>query len=185
MTHTTSNATRANWAGSALLVLVIAAVGSAQAGQDPQGRKGDFKGSGVQKGREQAIAAPAAPAAGLTGGAIVGIVVARAADQTACQSGDAAACRAIEGGLVTGGAWAFVDGGISAVDDWSTRRSIGQVKMQGRAPAVETAPGIALVHRALAACDSGDADACRAFAASVRPATTAERTGVRTYTAGR
>ncbi|MBJ7448073.1 MAG: hypothetical protein JHC81_11110 [Brevundimonas sp.] len=234
MTRSVFRASWVNWAGSAALVAVMAAVGTAQAGQDTQGRSGV-----VQKGREGRTeqATPADARAGydlakgktgrtetsvssgqisaITGGAVAGIVVARAEDQVACDSGTASACRAIESGLTTGGAWAFVDGGITAMDDWETPvtavSSFGSLAGSGggaaaasyaRSSATASAPTASasssgggvrgthfadavLVHRVLAACDSGDASACRAFAQSIRPATATERAETRTYTAGR
>lgn len=234
MKRSVSRASWVNWAGSAALVATIVWVGTAQAGQDANGRS-----SVVQKGREgrteQAPPADAragydlakgkaARAAGpvgagqisaITGGAVAGIVVARPADQTACDSGTASACRAIESGLSTGGAWAFVDGGITAMDDWEAPvtavSSVGSLAGSGGgaaaasyarssgpspAPAASSSsssgvvqgthfPDAVLVHRVLAACDSGDARACSAFARSVRLATATERTETRTYTAGR
>ena len=235
MTRSVSRASWVNWAGSAALVAVLAAVGTAQAGQDPQGRS-----SVVQKGREGRTeqAPPADARAGydlakgktartatpvgagqisaITGGAVAGIVVASPADRTACEAGTATVCRAIETGLSTGGAWSFVDGGITAMDDWETpvtavssvgslaggagggaaqasyARSSGTASVP--APSASSSGGVVrgthfpdavLVHRVLAACDNGDARACSAFARSVRPATEAERTETRTYTAGR
>ena len=234
MTRSVSRASWVNWAGSAALVATIIWVGTAQAGQDPQGRS-----SVVQKGREgrteqappadaragydlakgKAARAPSPVGAGeisaITGGAVAGIVVARAEDQAACDSGTASACRAIESDLSTGGAWSFVDGGITAMDDWETPvtavSSVGSLAGSGSgaaqasyarssgtssAPAASAAsssgvvrgthfPDAVLVHRVLAACDSGDARACSAFARSVRPATATERAETRTYTAGR
>lgn len=234
MTRSVFGASWVNWAGSAALVVLMAAVGTAQAGQDPQGRSGV-----VQKGREGRTeqAPPADARAGydlakgkaaraaspigageigaITGGAVAGIVVARAEDQAACDGGTASACRAIESGLSTGGAWAFVDGGITAMEDWqapvTAASSVGSLAGSGggaaaasyaRSSGAASAPtagassssGVVrgthfldavLVHRVLAACDSGDARACSAFARSVRPATATERTETRTYTAGR
>lgn len=181
---------RASWVscvGSAAIVAMIAVVGSVEAGQDPQARSG----GAIQKGRETGRT-EAAPVAGISGGIVAGIVTANPADRTACQNGTATACRAIEAGLPSGGAWSFVDGGISAMDDWerqSARGGMGKIKMQGRS-AAEPAGGdqalqAAQAHRVLAACDAGDVSACSAFAASVRPATASERTETRTYTAGR
>ena len=234
MKRSVSRASWVNWAGSAALVATIVWVGTAQAGQDANGRS-----SVVQKGREgRTEQAPPADAradydlakgktarttspvgagqiGAITGGAVAGIVVARAEDQTACDAGSATACRAIESGLSTGGAWAFVDGGVMGLDDWETPvtavSSVGSLAGSGGgaaaasyarssgpspAPAASSSsssgvvqgthfPDAVLVHRVLAACDSGDARACSAFARSVRPATATERTETRTYTAGR
>ncbi|MGV9008682.1 hypothetical protein [Brevundimonas sp.] len=227
MTRSVSRASWVNWAGSAAVVAVIAVVGTAQAGQDQQ-RQGGM----IQKGKsgvtEQAPPADAragwdlaqgkkarspAPASG----AVAGIVVARPEDQTACASGTASACRTIESGLMTGGAWSFVDGGVMGLDDWETQTargaavsSVGTLAGSGggaaaasyarsgsvapSSPSVPSSsqdargnhiPSAVIVHRALAACDGGDVQACSAFARSVRPATDAERTETRTYTAGR
>ncbi len=234
MTRSLSRASWVNWTGSAALVATIIWVGTAQAGQDPQGRS-----SVVQKGREgrteqappadaragydlakgktarTASAVGAGQISAITGGAVAGIVVARPEDQTACASGTASACRAIEAGLATGGAWAFVDGGVMGLDDWETPvtavSSVGSLAGSGSgaaqasyarssgpspAPAASSSsssgvvqgthfPDAVPVHRVLAACDGGDARACSAFARSVRPATATERTETRTYTAGR
>ncbi len=157
MKRSVSRASWVNWAGSAALVATIVWVGTAQAGQDANGRS-----SVVQKGREgrsepapsvdaragydlaKAKSARTAPVSGsqvgaITGGAVAGIVVARPEDQTACDSGTASACRAIEAGLSTGGAWSFVDGGITAMDDWETpvaaMSSVGGPTSSGRGPA--------------------------------------------------
>lgn len=235
MTRSVFGASWVNWAGSAALVATIIWVGTAQAGQEPQQRS-----SVVQKGREnhrtEAAPAPDARAgydlakgktartaspvgagqiSAITGGAVAGIVVARTEDQTACDAGSATACRAIEAGLSTGGAWAFVDGGITAMHDWETpvtavssvgslagsgggaaaasyARSSGMSSVPAAGPSSSSGvvrgthfPDAVLVHRVLAACDSGDATACSAFARSVRPATATERAETRTYTAGR
>lgn len=235
MTRSVSRASWVNWAGSAALVATIIWVGTAQAGQEPQQRS-----SVVQKGREgRTEQAPPADAraghgsawtkghrgeatasqeqiSGIAGGAVAGIVVASPADRTACEAGTATACRAIETGLSTGGAWAFVDGGITAMDDWETPvtavSSVGSLAggagggaaqasyarssgtSSAPAPSASSSSGVVrgthfpdavLVHRVLAACDSGDARACSAFARSVRPATETERRDRRSYTAGR
>lgn len=189
MTYASFRRASINLAGSATIVLLVAAVGAAQASQD-QNRKGEIKGSVTQKGRDLQAPAAGAPVAG---GAVAGVVVARPEDQTACDGGSAPACRTIETQLSTGGAWAFSDGGVMAMDDWETQsarqRGVTPMKM----PAVSAAerssgvhfPSAVIVQRALAACDGGDASACHAFASSVRPSTAAERTETRTYTAGR
>ncbi|RZJ01339.1 MAG: hypothetical protein EON90_03415 [Brevundimonas sp.] len=195
MTYSASRAAWFNAVGAAVIGLAVVAVGAAQAGQDSQARTG----GAIQKGREtRASTAPTASVigssqvAGITGGAVAGIVVARTPEQTACETGTAAACRAIEAGLTTGGAWSFVDGGITAMDDWES-----PVARTGTAPSSSSTPAspqaargnhiaqATLSHRVLAACDGGDVSACRAFAASVRPSTASERTETRTYTAGR
>ncbi len=211
-----------NLGGSAAIVAFVAVVSVAEAGQD-QHRQGPIKGGVIQKGKSAATeqappadaragwdlaqgkkartAAPSSGAvAGITGGAVAGIVVARPEDQSACASGTATACRAVEAGLVTGGAWAFTDGGISAMDDWESPvargaavSSVGAVAGAGGGAAAASyarssgthIPSAALVHRVLAACDGGDVTACSAFARSVRPATELERAETRTYTAGR
>lgn len=220
MTRSVSKASWVNWAGSAAIVALIAVVGTAQAGQEPQQRS-----SVINKGREnhrtEAAPAPdaragydltpakkgrtAAPSsgssvAGITGGAVAGIVVARPEDQTACASGTASACRTIESGLVTGGAWSFADGGVMGLDDWETQTargaavsSVGSLAGSGSGAAAASyarssgnhIPSAVIVHRALAACDGGDVRACSAFSRAVRPATETERTETRTYTAGR
>lgn len=200
-----SKASVVNWTGSVAVLALVVAVGAAQAGQD-QGRQG----GAIQKGKSsltaQAISADAR--SGLAPGAVAGIVVARTEDQSACAGGAAPACRAIEQGLTTGGAWAFVDGGVMGLDDWETpSMSVSSVGGHAGAgagavsasyarsstPASSSSvdargnhtPSAVIVHRTLAACDGGDVRACSAFARSVRPATPAERTEPRTYTAGR
>lgn len=232
----TQFALRGSWvnlAGSAAIAALIVVVGTAQAGQEQQRQGGvTQKGkSGVTEqapsadaragwdlaqGKKARTAAPSSGSsvAGITGGAVAGIVVARPEDQTACASGTASACRTIESGLVTGGAWSFADGGVMGLDDWETPvtavSSVGSLANSGGgaaaasyarsgSPAPSSAPvpssaqdargnhipSAVIVHRALAACDSGDVRACSAFSRSVRPATEAERTETRTYTAGR
>lgn len=169
-----------NWAGSASIIALIAVFGSAQAQQ-----AGRHQGGMVQKGRETQAAPPqdsvigAGQISAITGGAVAGIVVARP-EHTACDNGSATACRSIEAGLSTGGAWAFIDGGITAVDDWEAQSARQAAPTSPPSPAQRQQS----VHSALAACDARNAAACRAFAASVRPATTAERSERRTYTAG-
>lgn len=168
-----------NLTGSAALVAMIAIVGAAQAGQD-QARQGGM----VQKGRDMQPA-PMPAQAPRPAGPVSDISVSRSPDQTACESGTATACRTIEAGLVTGGAWSFVDGGVTAMDDWESPTA-GQAAPPSSSPAERMhRPQVVLTHRVLAACDSGDVSACRAFATSVRPATASERTETRTYTAGR
>ena len=235
----TQFALRGSWvnlAGSAAIAALIVVVGTAQAAQEQQ-RQGASAGGGmIQKGKsgvtEQAppadaragwdlatgkkarSAVPSSGATGIAGGAVAGIVVARAEDQTACAAGTASACRTIESGLVTGGGWSFVDGGVMGLDDWETPvaavSSVGSLAGSGGgaaaasyarsgspappSPSVPSSsqnargnhiPSAVIVHRALAACDGGDVRACSAFSRSVRPATEAERTEMRTYTAGR
>lgn len=184
-----SSTRRLNWVGAATMAVAIAVVGVAEAGQDQQ-----RQGGAVQKGREKGglRAAPGGQISAITGGAVAGIVVARPPEQTACETGTATACRAIEGGLVTGGAWSFVDGGITAMDDWESpvARSMAPSATTSTPSSSSQAargnhiPQTVLTHRVLAACDTGDVSACRAFAASVRPSTATERTETRTYTAG-
>lgn len=190
MTYSNSGRAWTNLAGSAAIVVVMATVGTAQARQD-QSRNGEIKGSVTQKGRADQAAAVGSAISGTTGGAGASIVVARPEDQTACDSGVAAACRTIEAQLQTGGAWAFQDGGTEAMDDWETQSARKSFPMKMQPPAATERssgnhiPSAVIVHRALAACDSGDVTACHAFARAVRPATAAERTETRTYTAGR
>lgn len=180
MTRFLSRPAWVNWAGSAALAAMIATVSAAQAGQD-QARQGGM----AQKGRDMQAAPMAAPAVTRPAGPVSDISVSRSPDQTACESGTATACRTIEAGLVTGGAWSFVDGGITAMDDWEAPTA-RQVAPQASEPARRMhSPQVMLTHRVLTACDSGDVSACRAFALSVRPATPSERTEARTYTAGR
>lgn len=172
MTRSVSKAIWVNCAG-ATVVAMIAVVGAAQAGQDQQ-RQGGM----VQKGREtRAQQATPGQVSGIAGGVVAGIVVARSPEQIACEGGTARACRAIEAGLSTGGGWSFIDGGVTAMDDWETPAA-------RRAATGNHIPQAVLTHRVLAACDGGDASACRAFAASVRPSTASEREEKRTYTAG-
>ncbi|MDB5421037.1 MAG: hypothetical protein JWR59_984 [Brevundimonas sp.] len=184
MTHSVSKVSWVNWVGSAAVVAMIAVVGSAEASQEQQ-RQGGM----VQKGRDGRVeqAAPG-PVTGIAGGAVAGIAVARTPEQTACENGTASACRAIEAGLVTGGAWSFVDGGITAMDDWESPVARQAAAPSSTPPAQEARgnhiPQAVLSHRVLAACDGGDVTACRAFAVSVRPSTATERTERRTYTAG-
>lgn len=178
MTRPTSRPAWVNLAGSTALVVMIAAVGAAHAGQDQQ-RQGGM----VQKGRDMQPPPVAAQAAGRPAGPVADISVSRSPEQTACEGGTAAACRTIESGLVTGGAWSFIDGGVMAMDDWES-----SMARQAASPSPGErmhSPRVVLTHRVLAACDSGDVSACRAFAASVRPATASERAETRTYTAGR
>ncbi len=165
-----------NLIGSAALVAMIAVVGSAQAGQDQQ-RQGGITQKGHGARPEQMPAQATRPT-----GPVADISVSRSPEHAACEGGSATACRTIESGLSTGGAWSFVDGGITAMDDWES-----PVARQAAAPSSHDAhnPQVALTHRVLAACDGGDVSACRAFAASVRPATATERTETRTYTGGR
>ncbi|WP_425992375.1 hypothetical protein [Brevundimonas sp. TWP2-3-2] len=159
------------WASVAGSAALIAIVGSANAGQQS-----------ARSGPREGQAAPAQPQASvlgtgqvsaITGGAVAGRAM--PSNQTACSSGHAPACRTIEAGLSTGGAWSFVDGGISAMDDWEN-----PVARRGN-----PGPRAELPHRVLVACDGGDISACRAFAASVRPATASEREEHRAYTGGR
>ncbi len=200
-----SKASLVNWTGSVGVFALIVAFGAAQAGQE-QGRQGGV----IQKGKsgltERARSADGGN--GLTAGAVAGIAVARSEDQSACASGAAAACRVIEQGLTTGGAWAFVDSGVMGLDDWERQAavvsSVGALSGSGGGAASPSyardstatlsssgparggrIPDAMIVHRALAACDGGDVRACTAFARSVRPATAAERSETRTYTAGR
>lgn len=188
MTHSVSTSAWINWAGSAAVIAMIAASGAAQAAQNPPRQDPQRQAQPQQSG--MAPMSRPAQASGITGGAVAGIVVARTPEQTACDSGTARACRTIEAGLVTGGAWSFVDGGITAMDDWES-----PVARQASAPPAMSSsssqgvrgnhiPQAVLTHRVLAACDGGDVSACRAFSASVRPSTASERTEQRTYTAG-
>lgn len=217
MTQFAWNGSWVNLAGSAALVAIIALVSTAEAAQDQQ-----RQGGAIQKGRETRTQQTPAPdaragydlAKGKTARAAPQMGAASAADQAACESGTASACRSLEAGLTTGGAWSFVDGGITAMDDWeapatavssvsslagsgvgaaaaSYARSSGSSASPTPAPTPSQdatghhIPSAVIVHRVLAACDGGDVSACSAFARSVRPATAAERTETRTYTAGR
>ncbi|MES2862266.1 MAG: hypothetical protein V4701_12395 [Pseudomonadota bacterium] len=172
MTRPISRNAWINLAGAVAIAALMTLVSAAEAGQAERYKGGGNSAAKGHRTEPQNSVVGAGQISAITGGAVAGFAV--AADQTACSNGTATACRTLEAGLATGGAWAFVDGGISAMDDWESpnvRRS-------------SPAPRIALTHRALAACDAGDVSACRAFAASVRPATATERTERRTYTGG-
>jgi len=173
MDRSKTRSARSSLFGSvALLAVLSITVGVAEADQAQQ-----RNGGAIQKGRPsqsqaQGSVADSGQISAITGGAVAGIVI--AAYQADCSNGDAKACRSIEEGLVPGGAWAFVDGGITAVDDWES-----PVARQGAAsaPADHSSNRTARVHRVLAACDRGDVSACRAFASSVQRSTSVGRPG--------